>query len=152
MTLGILGFEVFAVTIYLILRRNKLDSEASKNRCGYIFEELNHKIRGAWALSYPIFYQVRFVILAICTIYWGKFLVVQVMVVALSSIFLSAILGFVRPQIIVKNNYKEIWNESVILIILDLLLFSSDPKVDPEGRSYIGYTMIGVLGVSLCFS
>ena len=152
MTLGILGFEVFAVTMYLLLRRKQLDSEASKNRCGYIFEELNYKIRGAWALLYPIFYQVRFVILAICIIYSGYNLVLQVLVVVLSSIFITAILGFVHPQRIVKDNYKEIWNESVIIMILDLLLFSSDPSVVPKSRSYIGYTMIGVLGVSLCFS
>ena len=43
-----------------------------------------------------------------------------------------AVLGTAHPKIVVRNNYKEIANESVILFIVDLLLFSSDPLVEPD--------------------
>lgn len=50
--------EVVLVSIYLKYHfMNKtLDKESTKDRCGYIFEELNYKIRGGWTLAYPILY------------------------------------------------------------------------------------------------
>ena len=82
----------------------------------------------------------------------GNYLVVQVLAVTLCSILITAVLGSAHPYKIIRNNYKEIGNESVIILIIDLLLFSSDPSVRPAERSYIGFAMIGVLCISLCFS
>ena len=110
---------------------------------------MNYKIRGSWTLTYPIFYQVRFVLIAISATFLFKYLVLQVLAVILSSILITAVLGSAHPFKIVRKNYKEIVNESVIIIIMDLLLFSSDPSVDPENRAFIGFAMIGILGLSL---
>ena len=72
--------------------------------------------------------------------------------VILTTILITAVLGSAHPHKIVRNNYKEIGNESVIIITMDLLLFSSDPTVSPENRAFIGYAMIAILGISLLFS
>ena len=48
--------ELVAVSIFFKVRYSVLDEERSKKRCGYIFEDINYKIRGGWALSYPIIY------------------------------------------------------------------------------------------------
>ena len=148
----ILTVELLGISVYLRRNRKRLDEESTKNRCGYIFEELNYKIRGGWTLSYPILYQMRFVVLAVSAVILSDYLVLQVMGICLSSILITAVLGSAHPLKVVSNNYKEIGNEAVIILILDLLLFSSDPCVTPESRAYIGYAMIGVLGLSLCFS
>ena len=42
--------------IFFIKRHKGLDEEKNKNRCGYIYEDLNYKIRGAFALCYPLIY------------------------------------------------------------------------------------------------
>lgn len=82
----------------------------------------------------------------------GDYIVLQVMGVTLCSIFITAVLGFAHPFKIVANNYKQIGNEFVIILIMDFLLFSSDPSVLPEQRTYIGFLMIAALGISLCLS
>ena len=48
--------EILACSIFLKLQIKHLDEEKNLKRCGYLYEELNYRIRGAWALSYPILY------------------------------------------------------------------------------------------------
>ena len=60
-----------------------------------------------------------------------------------------AVLGSAHPMIPIRDNYKNIVNEAVILFILDMLLFSSDPNIDVPARGKIGWAMIVVLGLSL---
>ena len=38
------------------------------------------------------------------------------------------------------------------MIVVDLLLFSSDPAVDLESRMLIGWAIIGILGLSIALS
>ena len=57
--------------IFFIKRHKGLDEEKNKNRCGYIYEDLNYKIRGAFALCYPLIYQLRFVVLVFTVLYLG---------------------------------------------------------------------------------
>lgn len=40
-------------------------------------------------------------------------------------------------------------NEFVILIVMDMLLFASDPSLDLDQRLFIGYGIIGILGTSI---
>jgi len=54
--LFVLVIEVVGVSIYLRCKRKQLDNEAPRKRCGYVFADLNYKIRGGWALTYPILY------------------------------------------------------------------------------------------------
>ena len=61
--------------IFFIKRHKGLDEERNKKRCGYIYEDLNYKIRGAFALSYPIVYQLRFVVLVFIVLYLEDVLV-----------------------------------------------------------------------------
>ena len=90
--------------------------------------------------------------LAVSTIFMADYIVLQVMAVTLCSILITAVLGFSHPYKTVANNYKQIGNEFVIILIMDFLLFSSDPSVLPEQREYIGFMMIAALGISLCLS
>ena len=128
--------EIVAVSLFLrrIFKRNELNQERHKNRCGYVYEELNHKNRGGWALTYPIFYQLRFLVLIFTVIFVENKTVVQVMMVSMSTIFIIALLGNVRPFIERKRNNAELVSEFAILSMIDLCLFSSDPALIPDDR------------------
>ena len=54
--LAICAIEFFAISIFLRCYQKRLDEDKPKKRCGYIYEGLNYKIRGGWALLYPILY------------------------------------------------------------------------------------------------
>ena len=54
--LTICALEIICVPIFMIRNRRTLDKEQNLKRCGYIYEDLNHRIRGGWALAYPIIY------------------------------------------------------------------------------------------------
>ena len=76
----------------------------------------------------------------------------QILVIDLCTIAIMTLLGYQHPFLVVRRNYTEIAAEFVILIVLDLLMFSSDPAVDVDGRMSIGWAIIGTLGLSIAFS
>ena len=62
-------------TVTLCFRkRGELDTERRQKRCGVAYEDLNHEIRGYWALSYPFFQNLRLVMLVYVTLYMGDYL------------------------------------------------------------------------------
>ena len=144
--------ELIAISIFLKCNKERLDEKAPRKRCGYIFEDLNYRIRGGWALTFPILYQIRFALLAMTAVFMGEYLVYQTLIVVVSTIAIIAVLGFAHPFSIVWDNYTKIASESVIIFIMDLLLFSSNPTVDTMLRKIFGFCMIGTLGISLLFS
>lgn len=55
-SLSILLFELLSVSIFLWCNRRRLDEKYPQERCGFMFNHLNYKIRGDWTLMYPILY------------------------------------------------------------------------------------------------
>ena len=62
------------------------------------------------------------------------------------------ILGSSHPYEIIGRNYTSILSEFVIVIIMDTLMISSDPAIDPQSHQTIGWLIIGVMGISIIFS
>ena len=73
-------------------------------------------------------------------------MVLQVLLLALSSIFITAHLGFAKP---LNKSFGHIIDEFVVILVLDLLFFTTDPLLDPDNRLMIGYVLIGILGLSI---
>ena len=117
-----------------------------------MYEDLNYKIRGGWTLLYPVLYQMRFMILISLILYMQDYLVVQIMVITLVTIAIMALLGYKHPFQIIRRNHQELASEFVIMVVLDLLMFSSDPAVSLASRMLIGWTIIGILGLSITLS
>jgi len=104
--IGICLFEVIAVCIFFCCNeRPELKRKKTKRKCGYIYKESNYKIRGGWALFYPILYQIRFVALVLVIVYQGENVVVQVQVITLMTVFVIALLGNSHPLRPVRSNY-----------------------------------------------
>ena len=74
------------------------------------------------------------------------------MVITLCTIAIMALLGNKHPFRVVRRNYHELASEAVIIVVLDLLMFSSDPAVDLVSRMMIGWAIISILGLSIAFS
>ena len=70
----------------------------------------------------------------------------------MSTIAIMILLGNAHPFSNVGRNYTTLIAEFVILIIMDLLLISSDPALDLEQRIFFGYGIIGILGLSIIMS
>jgi hypothetical protein len=138
--------ELIAVPTFLFCHYKNLDkSKRLKRRCGYMFQDQNYRIRGPFALAYPILCQLRFVLLAFLVVFLKKYLIVQCICVNLSSIGLMAVLGLYRPFSEQSQNYKSMVDEFVIVIVMDLLLISSDPVLDVDMRFEIGWAIIAIL-------
>lgn len=139
--------EMLSVSFFLCNNFEKrLSEETNKSKCGYIYEELQYHIWGGWTLFYPILSQMRLLLIAYVTIYLMDVMVLQTLLVAFSTIVVLALVGFVHP---VENSLGQVIDEFVVIIILDLLFFSSDPALDPNMRLYVGWLMIGILGISI---
>ena len=131
-TLIICFVEVIGVTYFFVTRFKQLDEDGNKERCGYIYEHLSYKVWGGWALLYPLFYQLRFAIIVIVTIFMVGQLVVQVLFVTMTTIAIMILLGNAHPFSQVSRNYTSLISEFAIIIMMDLLLISSDPALDLE--------------------
>ena len=120
------------IWFFITFRKGTLDEKKNKKRCGYLYEDLNYKIRGGWTLCYPILYQLRFLVLIMVVVLMQEYLVYQVLIITLCTIAIMALLGNVHPFKVVRRNYTELASEFVIIIVMDLLLFSSDPAIEPD--------------------
>ena len=139
--------EMLSVSFFLCNNfEKKLNEETNKSKCGYIYEELQYHIWGGWTLFYPIMSQMRLLLIAYVTIYLMDVMVLQTLLIAISTVVVLALVGFVHP---VENSLGQVIDEFVVIIILDLLFFSSDPALDPNMRLYVGWLMIGILGISI---
>ena len=73
-------------------------------------------------------------------------MVMQVELIIVSTFLVMALIGFVHP---LRKSIRVLIDEFVIILVMDLLFFSSDPAIDPDLRLYIGWGMIGILGLSI---
>ena len=63
-----------------------------------------------------------------------------------------AFLGFNKPYSDLSLNVRGIFDEYVILMVLDFLLISSNPVLDVEMRLDIGWCVIAILGATIFFA
>ena len=95
---------IVPVVILCLHKRGELDTERRQKRCGFAYEDLNYEIRGYWALLYPFFQNLRFVLLVYVTLYMEDYLVVQLILMSLSTIFIMAVLSN-HPLRETRQNY-----------------------------------------------
>ena len=143
----LITLQYVGVFLFFAVNRKTLNSESNKKCCGYIYEELNFNVRGNMALAFPLLAQLRLAAIIYTIMYLAEHLVLQCLIVSITSVFISALLGFDHPYKEISKNYKSIVSEAYVLIVLDLLLFSSNPTTTIYERSLYGWSMIGVVGI-----
>ena len=70
----------------------------------------------------------------------------------LSTIYIVFILGTVHPFKEVRLNYNEIASEAVVIFTTDLFFCASDPLTDADRKRDIGYSIMGLIGLSIATS
>ena len=69
--------EIVCVSIYFKRNYKNLGKEKSKNRCGYIYEQLKYdRPGGGYSLSYSMLYQLRFLILTFVVLFMHEFSII----------------------------------------------------------------------------
>ena len=84
--LALLTLELIFVPVFLHRNYPDLDKERNTKKCGYVYEDLNFKIRGKWALAYPVLYQLRFITLTIAIMFLEGWMVTQTLIVCISTL------------------------------------------------------------------
>ena len=143
----LIALQYVGVFLFFAANRRSLKSESNKKCCGYIYEELNYNVRGNMALAFPLLAQLRLAVMVYTIMFLAENLVLQCAIVTLTSVFIASLLGFAHPYGDISKNFKSIVSEGYVLIVLDFLLFSSNPTTTVYERSLYGWGMIGVVGI-----
>ena len=154
MTLLIISsaYVVFGSTFILYFhRKGKLSGDKQKQTCGYLYEDLNYEKEGWGALCYPMLCNLRLIMLVYVTLYLQDYMVIQVSLMSLSTIYMMHILTSKQPYLDLRTNYgsQGLAGEVVILVVNDLFLFATDPQVIPDNREAIGFVIIAVVGLNI---
>ena len=126
-----------------------MNEEKNKKRCGYIYQELNYRVRGGWALLYPIVYKLRFIVMVFATLFISEQTVYSILLINLMTLLIMALLGNQHPLTPIKENYYQIFFEFVIIMEVDLMLIATMPEIDVTRKKGIGWAMVGILAVSI---
>ena len=143
-----------AITGILCQKPERLEREQILKRFGYIYEELNYKKpeKARLALSLPIFIAARMFVMVIVIMRLDNNLVVQILIFCLMSIILMTIFGNAHPYTERAKSRLGMLTEFVILLVIDVLLCSSNPGLDVSARSYLGWTVIAILSLSMAYT
>ena len=74
------------------------------------------------------------------------------LLLSLSTVMVMVILGYIHPLSDIDSNQRSLRAELVILFFIDLVLCSSDPRINGRGRLWIGWTVIFLLGLVIAVS
>ena len=85
--------EFIGIIVFFKRKRNELHKEKNRKRCGYIYEELNYRVRGGWALFYPIIYKLRFILIVFATLFLREQTVYSILLIILMTLSIMALLG-----------------------------------------------------------
>ena len=110
---------------------------------------LNYKIRGGRALAYPLLSMIRLAIFVAVLVRYREVMMMQVVVIILNTVFQMMWLDAYHPYKTVRRNYAESINEFVVIVVVDLLLFTSDPTLGSTQRSSIGIVIIVVISANI---
>ena len=143
--------EFFGIIIFFKSKRWQLNEEKNIKRCGYIYQELNYRVRGGWALLYPIIYKFRFIVMVFATLFISEQTVYSILLINLMTLLIMALLGNMHPLTPIKENYYQIFFEFVIIMEVDLMLIATMPELDVTRKKGIGWAMVGILAVSIIF-
>ena len=65
---------IVPIVIIYFHKRGELDMNKRQQRCGVAYGHLSHDIRAYWALLFPLFQNLRLVLLVYVTLYMEDFL------------------------------------------------------------------------------
>ena len=64
-----------------------------------------------------------------------------------STVLIMSVIGYVHPFKELPRNYSNLRGDFILLMFIDMLLFSSDPMLQGDARLLIGWAMIAMLSL-----
>ena len=87
-----------------------------------------------------------YVVILLCL---RQYMVLQILLVTLQSIFQMMWIGAHHPYSVRRNNNMTLVNEYVILVVTSLLLVASDSSIGSYNRSALGYAVNVVVSLTI---
>ena len=88
------AYLIFGTTFVVYFhKKEKLSGEKQKKTCGYLYQDLNYEKEGWGALLYPLLCNLRLIMLVYVTLYMQEYMVLQVFLMSLSTIYMVHILS-----------------------------------------------------------
>ena len=78
--------------------------------------------------------------------------VYSMLLINIITIFVMNLLGTKHPLTPIKENYIAIFNEFVIIVMMNLMLITSLPTIEIERKKGLGWSMVYILGISIAIS
>ena len=78
--------------------------------------------------------------------------VYSILLINIITIYVMNLLGSSHPLIPIKENYIAIFNEFVIIVMMNLMLITSLPTINVERKKGLGWSMVYILGISIVIS
>ena len=82
----------------------------------------------------------------------NEYTVYSMLLINIITIFVMNLLGSKHPLTPIKENYIAIFNEFVIIVMMDLMLITSLPTITVERKKGLGWSMVYILGISIAIS
>ena len=140
------GLPIFFIIFY---GRNLKNWNASRfqSKYGALLDGTNQSMKEKqWiVLLIPISYFLRRLGMCLCLVFWKEFFWGQVAIQLACSVGLIILIGWYMPLSSGFANWMELFNESITLCTLYLMMCFSDYVLDPETRSVAGLMFIVVL-------
>ena len=119
-----------------IICRHKIDEPRIKARVGSAFSDLKDPI-SFWVTLHPFAFSFRIWVFSFSLIFLQGYLVTQFNILMLSTVFVLSALG-TRPFASPTLFFFHFYGEATLLGVIDCLITSSDPAVEPQGRILLG--------------
>ena len=85
-------------------------------------------------------------------IFINEMTVCSILLINVITIFVMNLLGTKHPLKPIKENYIAIFNEFIIIMMMNLMLITSLPTIEVERKKGLGWTMVYILGFSIAIS
>ena len=133
----------------LCLYINSLHKENFLKRTSFLYEELDYesKTDGRYAISIKVLQKARIFAFALTILYLGDNLVAQVLTMSYSTMLIMSVIGYIHPMKELQRNFGHLRGDFILLMFIDMLLFSSDPMLQGDARLLIGWAMIAMLSL-----
>ena len=78
--------------------------------------------------------------------------VCSILLINIITIFVMNLLGTKHPLLPIKENYIAIFNEFIIIVMMNLMLITSLPTIEVERKKGLGWMMVYILSISIAIS
>jgi len=135
--------------VYMYQNYDTLSKKALKEKIGVAYEDLKNYQRIPFSdfISYPSFFFVRRLFLAMTVVFLKNHFYVQALLLIAQGLVATMILATHKPHLTRSSNYFEVMNEVAVLVTIYHLFLMTDYVQELKTKRALGYSMVGVMAL-----